>query len=1290
MSAVRRLPMVETQSEVDLHQLLVPTPSAAVQRARDSASASSGPSSDAGSFVIPDTLSRSNSVYSFSRASFGSQITGLSSMSLPQPDSLLTSINALPSSRKAIKALNRAAEQILRWATKALKVLENLDADEDVEWAAAAGRDGLDETEKTVNRFENLVNAYVISIEELQSRPDIVEVKPEDLQGVVETMETVLESWENVRTQLKKVHEQVELAMEWQELWSTILQEVGAELDSLSQLVFEMEEKRHQAYQTDARSAPARTIDLNELESFIDEPKEKRQTPNSRFSLPPAFDGSPLGSPIIENPADDSNLLALFARMQPLRASLDFLPMRLSMFQTRARQVFPEACKELDDKRNRLEKNWSDLSKEAENLRRELSEDRWLIVFRNAGRQAQKMCESVERSVAKVREAINEGYQRTHPSTLAKRVESFEAKKMHYGPAIQRVLAIIQKGLKDRLTVNGEILRLHKDLSSRMRDLTDAMEELERRLKPISSKQNTKLRESISSIVSADRSFSSATMAGTPDSSPASSIDLSAHGSQKPVPKYGLNGYTKPRSASASRPPPLSSQNKRSSVVPPPRRAITPMPSHSASTLARRAASPIPGPPSVYRQGVYTPPTNPTARHTPTPFTNKPRWISTVRSGDSSSRYRSVSSSVSTPSQKQWAPRSFSSSTTLPLRSPLAREASSSPFPSQLSTPSTGGEKDHHLQYRSFAERIAEPSPSRSGGPLDPVPPHRGRHPTAQPHGLIRSPSSMAMHIHQSKPSPRNATPPVPPSLGRPSHPAIAPRVSSLNSRLDSKSHHFHDRSLPRTEADDHDIRSKTSLDHEHFLSDELDENHDQITDPGSSPLSRKTITRPGSQMAKAMLKVPSRGKTSSSASLTKAVILVGGPSRGTRFRPLSLDLPKPLFEVAGHPIIWHCLQAVAKVKGIKEVILIGYYDESVFKDFIKDSAREFPQLKVTYLREYQALGTAGGLYHFRDAILKGKPEQFFVLNADVCSSFPLEQMLRLFQEKDAEAVILATRVTNDATNFGCIVSDAHTKRVLHYVEKPESQISNLINCGVYLFATESIFPAIRTAIKRRSERPRIISYPSSENLDQSFVADEDEPEKNEVLRLEQDILSELADSNRFFVLETKDFWRQIKTAGSAIPANALYLQKAFQLQSEELAKPSATIVPPVFIHPTAEVDPTAKLGPNVSIGPRVVVGPGARIKESIVLEDAEIKHDACVLYSIIGWNSRVGAWARVEGTPTPVGSHTTSIIKNGVKVQAITILGKETGVGDEVRVQNCVCLPYKELKRDVANEIIM
>ena len=391
----------------------------------------------------------------------------------------------------------------------------------------------------------------------------------------------------------------------------------------------------------------------------------------------------------------------------------------------------------------------------------------------------------------------------------------------------------------------------------------------------------------------------------------------------------------------------------------------------------------------------------------------------------------------------------------------------------------------------------------------------------------------------------------------------------------------------------------------------------------------------------------------------------------------------KPLFDIAGHPIIWHCLRAIAKVPGIREVILVGYYDESVFRDFIKDSSKELPQFRIQYLREYQALGTAGGLYHFRDAILKGNPERFFVLNADVCCSFPLNEMLKLFEEKDAEAIILGTRVSKDvASNFGCIVSDEHTKRVLHYVEKPESHISNLINCGLYLFSTEAIFPSIRSAIKKRTDKPRLVSYPSAENLEAQYNQDMEDGETSEILRLEQDILSDMADSKQFFVYETKDFWRQIKTAGSAVPASALYLQKAFQSQSEELSKPSANILTPVYIHPSAQVDPSAKLGPNVSVGPRAIIGPGVRVKESIVLEDVEIRHDACVLYSILGWGSRVGAWARVEGTATPIDSHTESIIKNGVKVQSITILGKDCGVGDEVRVQNCVCLPNKELKR--------
>ncbi|KAJ1983301.1 hypothetical protein H4R34_001356, partial [Dimargaris verticillata] len=125
-----------------------------------------------------------------------------------------------------------------------------------------------------------------------------------------------------------------------------------------------------------------------------------------------------------------------------------------------------------------------------------------------------------------------------------------------------------------------------------------------------------------------------------------------------------------------------------------------------------------------------------------------------------------------------------------------------------------------------------------------------------------------------------------------------------------------------------------------------------------------------------------------------KAVILVGGPSRGTRFRPLSMNVPKPLFPVAGHPIIWHPVAALAKIPDVTEILLIGFFEDFIFRSFLEQCSTEFPNIHFKYLREYQPLGTAGGLYHFRNEILRHSPESIFVLHADVCCSFPLDDML--------------------------------------------------------------------------------------------------------------------------------------------------------------------------------------------------------------------------------------------------------------------------------------------------------
>ncbi|RUP45282.1 nucleotide-diphospho-sugar transferase [Jimgerdemannia flammicorona] len=349
-----------------------------------------------------------------------------------------------------------------------------------------------------------------------------------------------------------------------------------------------------------------------------------------------------------------------------------------------------------------------------------------------------------------------------------------------------------------------------------------------------------------------------------------------------------------------------------------------------------------------------------------------------------------------------------------------------------------------------------------------------------------------------------------------------------------------------------------------------------------------------------------------------KAIILVGGPSRGTRFRPLSLDVPKPLFPVAGRPVIWHHLAALAKVEGLKEVLLIGFFEDSVFSRFIDDATTQFPMIHIRYLREYQALGTAGGLYHFRDEILRGNPQQFFVLHADVACSFPLNGMQQSHMTHRGLCTILGTKVPRDqATRFGCLVAKPETHEVLHYVEKPESFISDLISCGVYLFDA-AVFDEIRKALDRKKDA-------QNEENDYLWSPADDK------LRLEQDLLRPLAEARKLYMYETKDFWRQIKTAGSAVPANAAYLEQYARVQPDTLTKNvpgGPEIIGAVYIHPSAHVDPKAKMkieesnasesfisstrhshltqiGPNVSIGPRVTIGKGVRIKDAIILDNA-------------------------------------------------------------------------------------
>ncbi|XP_078260456.1 LOW QUALITY PROTEIN: mannose-1-phosphate guanylyltransferase regulatory subunit alpha-A-like [Rhinoraja longicauda] len=426
---------------------------------------------------------------------------------------------------------------------------------------------------------------------------------------------------------------------------------------------------------------------------------------------------------------------------------------------------------------------------------------------------------------------------------------------------------------------------------------------------------------------------------------------------------------------------------------------------------------------------------------------------------------------------------------------------------------------------------------------------------------------------------------------------------------------------------------------------------------------------------------------------MLKAVIIIGGAQKGTRFRPLSFEVPKPLFPVAGVPMIQHHIEACAKVPNLKEILLIGFYQPSdEINRFLATAQQEF-KISIRYLQEYVALGTGGGIYHFRDQILSGEPELFFVMNADVCCQFPLAEMIQ-FQRSQEQLncfVMLGTAANRrQSMNYGCIVENPHSHEVLHYVEKPSTFVSDIINCGVYLF-TPDIFQYIGEVFRKNQH-------------DLALEEGSNGWHRAGVIRLEQDIFTAIAGRGSLYVHTTHGFWSQIKSAGSAIYANRLYLNQyqsthpdRLALSDQEVPRSLVRADGNVYIHPTATIDPTAVLGPNVTISKDVTIGAGVRVRESIILHGASLQDHSCVLNCIVGWDSTVGKWSRVEGTPSdpnPNDPHakidSETLFSDGKLNPSITILGCNVSIPAEVIILNSIVLPHKELNRSYKNQIIL
>jgi len=347
-----------------------------------------------------------------------------------------------------------------------------------------------------------------------------------------------------------------------------------------------------------------------------------------------------------------------------------------------------------------------------------------------------------------------------------------------------------------------------------------------------------------------------------------------------------------------------------------------------------------------------------------------------------------------------------------------------------------------------------------------------------------------------------------------------------------------------------------------------------------------------------------------------KALILVGG--YGTRLRPLTFSCPKPVVEFANKPIVAHQIEALVKV-GVKEVILAVSYQPSAMLEYIKKAEIEYG-VKITCSLETEPLGTAGPLKLAEEHLTKDNEEGlFFVFNSDVICEFPLQKMIEFHKNHGKEGTILLTQV-EEPSKYGVVIYEADGK-INKFIEKPKEFISDKINAGLYLFNTN--------IIKRIQPKPTSI---------------------------EREIFPEMAAEGQLYAQVLDGFWMDIGQPKDFLIGTTLYLDSLKKKESKDLAE-GPNIIGNVLIDPTATVDKTALIGPDVTIGPGAIIGEGVRLQRTCVFNSVNIKAHSWISDTIVGWQSVVGKWVRIEG---------------------VTVLAEDVNVKDELFINGCLILPHK------------
>src|SRR6266576_2297506 len=327
-----------------------------------------------------------------------------------------------------------------------------------------------------------------------------------------------------------------------------------------------------------------------------------------------------------------------------------------------------------------------------------------------------------------------------------------------------------------------------------------------------------------------------------------------------------------------------------------------------------------------------------------------------------------------------------------------------------------------------------------------------------------------------------------------------------------------------------------------------------------------------------------------------KAVVMAGG--EGSRLRPLTSNMPKPLVPVAGRPIMEHILLHLRRHQ-LRDVVATVQYLGASIRNYFGDGSEQ--GVALSYSVEDSPLGTAGSVMLARQQL----NEPFVVISGDSLTDIDLGAAARFHRERKAIATIVLKPVPNPL-EYGVVVVD-EGGAVQRFIEKPSwgEVISDLANTGIYIL-DPSVFDFFRPG---------------------------------EVTDWSGDVFPKLLkEGEHVYGWAAAGYWEDVGSHAAYMKANFDCMEGRVKVQLPgDRVGDSTWIHPDAEVFPGARVDGPALIGAGVKISNSIVwdhsyIGLNSRLRGAVVCRSVTVKN-GCLLEegSVIGSDVTIGSGSTVN-----------------------------------------------------------